>query len=63
MRWTKERPTEPGMYWVRARAEKRRPTIVQFFPAVDGVVDDDGASTKYYEHCDFAGPIKPPEDA
>ena len=67
MRWTTERPTEPGWYWVRWTVNTRswrRPVIAKVdvvgkHPSyeIDGMHE-----SKFYPTQEWSGPLPPPEE-
>jgi hypothetical protein len=62
-RWTKERPTVAGWWWWR-NAAKARPRVVEavVFEGAIWLYDGDAyIDPATWGHCEFAGPIPPPE--
>jgi hypothetical protein len=58
MRWTKEKPTETGWYWVRWKGIKDPPGIIAIQVLEDNPL---GSSFCFPKDSLWFGPIKPPK--
>lgn len=63
MEWTREKPTKPGHYWLRAG--KSDPYMVEVFTSLasDGgsqLYVDDSPIAEFFDTVEWAGPLEPP---
>ncbi len=68
MKWTKERPTKPGWYWVHLVGHKN-PVVLDLvisdlFKRSGALIDYAGRSLshQYYRRAKWSGPIQEPGD-
>jgi len=61
MKWTKERPTEPGWYWCKGGKKINPICILNLKIRSDGMLTCLGFEIKW-DDCLWAGPIPEPEE-
>lgn len=66
MNWTKDKPTEPGWYWVRTSSPKREPFVAEIaHEAPHGLFLRSGSGYGWVQWLpthEWAGPIPPPSE-